>query len=63
MEVAGGSSGEIVVTGGEMVVTRGETLMTGEKRRWWLVVLLKRRLAVDHLDYYISQYNYYSNYN
>ena len=28
MEVAGGSSGEIVVTGGKMVVT-GETLMTG----------------------------------
>ena len=29
MEVAGGSSGEIVVTGGKMVVTGGETLMTG----------------------------------
>ena len=29
MEVAGGSSGEIVVTGGETVVAGGETLMTG----------------------------------
>ena len=29
MEVAGGFSREIVVTGGEMVVTGGETLMTG----------------------------------
>ncbi len=28
-EGAGGSSGEIVVTGGKMVVTGGETLMTG----------------------------------
>ena len=31
---------------------------------WWFS--WKRRLAVDlthHLDYYISQYNYYSNYN
>ena len=28
-EVAGGSSGEIVVTGGEMVVTGGETVVAG----------------------------------
>ena len=36
MEVAGGSSGEIVLTGGEMVVTGGETLMTGgDDGGWW----------------------------
>ncbi len=30
MEVAGGSSGEIVVTGGEMVVTGGVTMVAGD---------------------------------
>ncbi len=53
------TGGEMVVTGGETVVT-GRQIYGGDwrrdvqwwapverVRRWWLVVLLKRRLALD----------------
>ena len=45
--------GEMVVTGRELdlMVVTGEEMYSGAvvapQRRWWLVVLLKRRLAVD----------------
>ncbi len=68
MEVAGGSSGEIVVTGGETVVAGGETLMTGGE-----TMVAGGSLEEEtgcRLDassrIFISQYNtynYYSNYN
>ncbi len=52
------TGGEMVVTGEKTVVTGRQMVVTGEEmysgephglveRRWWLVVLLKRRLAVD----------------
>ena len=70
MEVAGGSSGEIVVTGGEMVVTGGETvvaggetLMTGEETVVAGGSLEEETGCRSSRLYYISQYNYYSNYN
>ncbi len=39
--------GEMVVTGGETVVTGGETVVAPSASEETVVVLLKRRLAVD----------------
>ncbi len=61
MEVAGGSSGEIVLTGGEMVVTGGETMVAGGSLEEETGCRLDASSRIFISQY--NTYNYYSNYN